>query len=238
MFTKQTFMTFAAAIFLFSGCASKIVPGHAEQKAEQITLENLKKTTQKEPIEIPSLKTKMPEQNTTVEANTTQPLMQKVEVVEQTVEAEPKERFPRSEFLSSNPYKIILKTKKFAFSDTGFLNKYDNLIDLEVFTMGKPVLDLRVSLDEDDVCVDQLCNTKEGFNKTFLSASYPDDLIEKVLLKKPILGGKNLKKTTNGFMQKIMTKNYSIKYKIWPGHIYFKDQKNGIFIKLKRLPNE
>ncbi len=234
----KAFITIAATVFLFGGCASKIVPGHAEQKAEHISLESLEKESKKEVVQPPVLKTEETELNITVETNETQPLMQEIEVVEEVAEEEPKNRFPRSEFISSHPYKITMKTKKFAFSDTGFLNKYDNLLNLEVFTMGKLALDLRISLEEDDICVDQLCNTKEGFNQTFLSPFYPDDLIEKVIQRKPILGGKNLKKTSNGFMQKIMTKDYSIKYKIWPGNIYFKDAKNKIMIKLKRLPDE
>ncbi len=238
----KAFMTIAAIVLLFGGCASKIVPGHARQKAEHISLESLEKESKKAEIKTSSVKIQEATQlNATLESNATQPTVREIETlkeVEEEIDQKPKNRFPRSEFISSHPYKITLRTKKFAFSDTGFLNKYDNLLNLEVFTMGKLALDLRVSLDEDDICVDQLCNTKEGFNQTFLSASYPDDLIQKVLQRKPIFGGKNLKKTSNGFMQKIMTNRYTIKYKIWPGNIYFKDAKNKIMIKLKRLPDE
>jgi len=156
--------------------------------------------------------------------------------VEEETEKQKTSRFAHSELITSNPYKVTMKTKKFAFSDTGFMNIYDNLINLQVFSMGKVVLDLTVSLNEDDICVGALCNTKHGFNQTFLSGSYPDTLVENILRSKPILGGKNLKKMTKGFIQKIITPEYAIKYKIWPGNVYFKDAKNNIIIKLRKLP--
>ncbi len=134
----------------------------------------------------------------------------------------------------SKSYKVTMKTKKFSFSDTGFLVKSDNMIKLNVLAMGKPVLDLKVK-KSDDVCVGSLCNTKLGFNQSFLSGEYPENLIENVLNKKPIFDGKNLTKTKNGFIQNIESKNYKIKYQISRGSIYFKDSKNRILMKLKEL---
>jgi hypothetical protein len=134
----------------------------------------------------------------------------------------------------SKSYKITMKTKKFSFSDTGFLVKSDDMIRLNVLAMGNPVLDLKVK-QSDDVCVGSLCNTKLGFNQSFLSGEYPESLIENVLNKKPIFDGKNLIKTSNGFIQNIESKNYKIKYQISRGSIYFKDSKNKIIMKLKEL---
>ncbi len=134
----------------------------------------------------------------------------------------------------SKSYKITMKTKKFAFSDTGFLVKADDMIRLNILAMGNPVLDLKVK-KSDDVCVGSLCNTKLGFNQSFLSGEYPESLIENVLNKKPIFDGKNLIKTKNGFVQKVESKNYKIKYQISRGSIYFKDSKNKILMKLKEL---
>ncbi len=134
----------------------------------------------------------------------------------------------------SKSYKVTMKTKKFAFSDTGFLVKSNNMIRLNVLAMGNPVLDLKVK-KSDDVCVGSLCNTKLGFNQSFLSGEYPESLIENVLNKKPIFDGENLKKTKNGFIQNIESKNYKIKYQISRGSIYFKDSKNRILMKLKEL---
>ncbi len=134
----------------------------------------------------------------------------------------------------STSYKVTMKTKKFAFSDTGFLVKYDDMIRLNILAMGKPVLDLKVK-QSDDICVGSLCNTKNGFNQSFLVSSYPDDLIENVLNKKPIFEGKNLQKTKSGFIQNIISGDYDIKYQISKNGIYFKDRKNRIIMKLREL---
>jgi hypothetical protein len=136
---------------------------------------------------------------------------------------------------NSKSYKVTMKTKKFAFSDTGFLVKYTNSLNLNVLAMGKSVLDLKVKQNEDDVCVGSLCNTKHGFNQSFLVGSYPDGFIENILLKKPIFDGKGLTKTSKGFVQTIVCDRYGIKYQVSDKSVYFKDKKNNILIKLKEI---
>jgi hypothetical protein len=149
----------------------------------------------------------------------------KAPIVEEVIEEQKK----------STSYKVTMKTKKFAFSDTGFLVKYSNSMHLNVLAMGKSVLDLKIKKDEDDICVGSLCNTKHGFNQSFLVGSYPDDFIENVLQKKPIFGGKHLTKTSTGFVQKIICDRYGIKYQVTNKGLYFKDKKNNILIKLREL---
>ena len=135
----------------------------------------------------------------------------------------------------STSYKVTMKTKKFAFSDTGFLVKYENSMHLNVLAMGKSVLDLKIQKDEDDICVGSLCNTKHGFNQSYLVGSYPDDFIENILQKKPIFNGRGLTKTSKGFVQKIICDRYGIKYQVTNKSVYFKDKKNNILIKLKEI---
>lgn len=135
----------------------------------------------------------------------------------------------------STSYKVTMKTKKFAFSDTGFLVKYTNSLHLNVLAMGKSVLDLKIKKSEDDICVGSLCNTKHGFNQSFLVGSYPDNFIENVLQKKPIFSSKNLTKTSSGFVQQIISDSYEIKYQVTNKGLYFKDKKNNILIKLREL---
>ncbi len=215
-------ISIVASLFLFVGCSQKIVPGKAVKNANTISAKEFEQkeiSPKKEEVLPPVTKEQVIEE--------------KIIPVEEEVE---QEQQIQPVALSSKSYKITLKTKKFAFSDTGFFNRYEKAIELQVFTMGKLALDLKISLDEDDICVDQLCNTKHGFNQTFLTGEYPDNLVENVLQSKPIFGGKHLRKTTNGFMQKLTTKSYAIKYKVWPGNVYFKDSVNHIMIKLKKLP--
>ena len=132
----------------------------------------------------------------------------------------------------SKSCKVVFKTKKIAFADTGFLNQSPNKTDLQIFAMGVPILELKVS---DNVCLNKMCNSKQSFNQTHLSSYYPDDLIENILNKKPIFGGKNLEKNQNGFMQTLSSKWYNIKYKVDKENIYFKDKKNKIIIKITGL---
>jgi hypothetical protein len=134
----------------------------------------------------------------------------------------------------STSYKVTMKTKRFAFSDTGFLVKHSDMLRLNILAMGKPVLDLKVK-NSDDICVGSLCNTKHGFNQSFLVEEYPDALIENVLNKRPIFDGQNKRVTKTGFVQKITTGSYDIKYQVSSENIYFKDRKNRILIKLKRI---
>ncbi len=133
---------------------------------------------------------------------------------------------------NSKSYVTTLKTKKFSFSDAGFMKIDNGVIDLQVLALGKPLVKLKIS---EDVCVDHFCRTKQEFNANYLSADYPYDLINHVLTSQPIFGGENLKKTSNGFMQRIKSPLYDIKYKITPGSIYFKDLQNKIIIKLREL---
>lgn len=149
----------------------------------------------------------------------------KAPVVEEIIEEQKK----------STSYKVTMKTKKFAFSDTGFLVKYENSMHLNVLAMGKSVLDLKIKKNEDDICVGSLCNTKHGFNQSFLVGSYPDSFIENVLQRKPIFGAKHLTKTSTGFVQQIICDRYGIKYQVTNKGVYFKDRKNNILIKLKEL---
>ncbi len=226
-------LTAITALFLV-GCSAKIVPGKVYETTTKAT-PDMAQEPQRQKIKNQVQQKSVPLQpETPLDEN----LTKTIETVEEASEdkQEEKKRFPRSELITSNPYKVTMKTKKFAFSDTGFMNVYDNLINLQVFSMGKVVLDMTVSLKDDEICVSGLCNTKHGFNQTFLTGEYPDSLVENILQSKPILGGKNLKKMTKGFIQKIMTQKYSIKYKIWPGNVYFKDAKNNIIIKLRKLP--
>ncbi len=235
---RMVFVIFSA-LLLMGGCAAKIAPGHVSQ--EEVQKATPEMTKEPEPVvakvhkEAETAPELVVEQNAT-QAGQTDSVTEVEEEIVTEEEDDTKPRFPRSKLIVSEPYKITMKTKKFAFSDTGFLNRYDNLINLQVFAMGEMIQDIVVYLNEDEICVGSLCNTKHGFNQTFLSGEYPDTLIENVLQSKPIFNGKGLKKMTKGFVQKIATKKYVIKYKIWPGNVYFKDVKNGIIIKLRKLP--
>ncbi len=132
----------------------------------------------------------------------------------------------------SQSYVATMKTKRFSYSDAAFMQEENGVIDLQILSAGKPLVTLKIS---SDVCVDHNCISKEEFNQNYLSSAYPPDLINNVLTKRPIFEGRNLRRITSGFMQRVRTPEVDIKYKTTPESIYFKDLKNGIVIKLRRL---
>lgn len=184
------------------------IPKYVDQKPSQA------------PAKVPEIKVQTPVQINEPEPKDTE-VLEKKEVIEEQE--------------SSKSYKVTMKTKKFAFSDTGFLVEYKDSYHLNVLAMGKSVLDLKVKKNSDDICVGSLCNTKHGFNQSFLVGSYPDNFMENLFQKKPIFDGRHLIKTSNGFVQKIVCERYGIKYQVSDKGIYFKDKKNNILIKLREL---
>ena len=61
------------------------------------------------------------------------------------------------------------------------------------------------------------------------SANYPDNLIENIFNAKPIFNGKNLKGSSNNFIQQIGTITYSVNGK----NISFVDKSNGDKIEVR-----
>ncbi len=192
-----------SALLLLAGCGKK--PITIKAKPQPIEVEKKVQTALEEKIKEP------------------------LEVIDVTPIEELDETLNRS---NSKSYVTTLKTQKFSFSDAGFMKNEEDIIDLQILALGKPLLKLKIS---DDICVDHHCRTKQEFNENYLSADYPYDLINNVLNSQPIFGGENMKQTSNGFMQRIKSPLYDIKYKISPGSIYFKDMQNKIIIKLREL---
>jgi len=126
---------------------------------------------------------------------------------------------------------ITMKTKKFAFSDTGFYKRSPKLISIQAYSSGVGIGELKFFKNDDLICVGKICNTRKWFTDNFLSRDYPPNLILNVLDKKPILGRKNLQKIADGFTQNIG----AIKYKVSSSEIYFKDSANRIIIKIKDM---
>lgn len=127
---------------------------------------------------------------------------------------------------------IIIKTPKLKFSDLGYLKKSGDAVKIELFVAGKMVDSLSIN---HLVCVNEGCMSKEHFNKEYLQASYPDDLLQDIMLGYPIYDAKNIVKTKSGFSQEIQTQDVNIKYRVDAKQIYFKDRKNHILFKIKEI---
>jgi len=125
---------------------------------------------------------------------------------------------------------VIIKSPKIKFSDLGYLRNSDDSLELELFMAGKSIQ--KISINH-LICVSEGCMTKSGFNEDYLNENYPDDILQNILLAKPIYDGKNLEKTKDGFIQHISSLHVEILYKVSQNQVFFKDKKNHIIFKMK-----
>ena len=125
---------------------------------------------------------------------------------------------------------IIIKTPALKFADLGYIRSKGDALELELFVAGKSVF--RVAFDS-DVCTHDGCMSRSAFNETYLSAAYPDELLQNILLGKAIYDGVYVKKTALGFEQHLQNRSVDILYRVEASEIYFKDRKNKILIKIK-----
>ena len=80
---------------------------------------------------------------------------------------------------------VIFKTPNMKFYDKGFIAFHEEYISLQVFNVGKVVLDLKIY--QDKICKGTFeCLSNKEFNSKYLSESYEDDFMVKLLNKKKI----------------------------------------------------
>ncbi len=127
---------------------------------------------------------------------------------------------------------IIIKTPKLKFADLGYIRKNIDEVRADLFVAGNLVQSIEINTL---VCVNEGCISKSSFNEEYLNSAYPDDLMLNVLLARPIFNKASIKKTENGFIQELKSEEYNIIYKVENETIYFKDKKNKILIKIKKI---
>ncbi len=135
-------------------------------------------------------------------------------------------------FTHSDAATIMLKSPKLKFADTGYLRSNEELAALELFSAGQAVAKIEVNRL---ICVEgEGCMSKSSFNAEYLSAEYPDNLLENILRSNPIYKGRNLVENDQGFEQQIADDGVEIEYKVTPRQIYFRDRKNSVLVKIKK----
>jgi hypothetical protein len=130
----------------------------------------------------------------------------------------------------SEPKIIIVKSPKLKFADLGYVRHTDDAIELELFVAGKMVKKITIN---HLICVDEGCMGKTAFNAEYLNASYPESLLQNVILGRKIYDGENTLKTGSGFSQSVRTRDAEIEYAVSANAISFKDRKNKIIIQIK-----
>jgi len=74
---------------------------------------------------------------------------------------------------------ILIKTPKMKFYDKGFIYKYTNYTQVQIFSAGTVVLDMRIYKDR--VCKSTFhCQDLKTFNKENLNSSYEDNFIKEL----------------------------------------------------------
>lgn len=129
---------------------------------------------------------------------------------------------------------IVFKTPTFKYADMGFVYENSKEVKAEIYGSGQALMSLRMS--GDSVCMSLLaCMPRKKFNQQVLAASYPDAILENIFRGKALFSGQNLKKTSNGFTQKIVKQNkYNIHYSVLNNEIIFHDTINKILVKVKK----
>ena len=125
---------------------------------------------------------------------------------------------------------IIIKSSKIKFADLGYIRNSDKAVELELFVAGKVIEKISVN---HLICVSDGCMSKSGFNEDYLNRSYPDEILQNILLGYEIYDVTNIVKTQDGFEQNIKDKSVDITYKVSTNAIFFKDRKNSIIFKIK-----
>jgi len=134
----------------------------------------------------------------------------------------------------SEPRLITLKTWQLKFNDVGFVRSSGSAVQLELFSAGQAVETISI---DDEICVQKGCMSKSRFNEAYLSRAYPEELMQQVLLGRPIFGGRELVHTPDGFEQQLKAMAiYNITYRVTAKEIYFKDRINDILIKIAKIP--
>ena len=132
----------------------------------------------------------------------------------------------------TQPKKLIIKSPLIKFADLAYIRHSERAIELELFVAGQSIKKIAIN---HLICVDEGCMSKDGFNEEYLSPAYPSNILQNILLGKPIYKAKNSLKTEDGFTQKIQTQAVAISYNVTSQEIYFKDKCNHIMIKIKDI---
>ncbi len=127
---------------------------------------------------------------------------------------------------------VTIKSPKIKFSDIGYIRHTNDAIELELFEAGQIFQKIDINRM---ICVQDGCMSKHSFNKEYLNASYPNDILQNIILGHAIYAQKNQHKLDDGFIQIIKNRNVDIKYRVNAYESFFKDRKNHIIIRIKEL---
>lgn len=128
-----------------------------------------------------------------------------------------------------NSYLITIKSPNLKYSDIGLVEKSQSSVLVHIFSLGKEILRLEIGKY---ISINRSIPIPLSlFNSQYLSSEYPPSLLKNIFSGNPIFQGKNIVYLQNSFIQEFD----HIKYKVSQSEIYFKDSKNQILIRLRRV---
>lgn len=78
---------------------------------------------------------------------------------------------------------ILIKTPTMKFYDLGFILEYEDYTQIQIYSAGKTLLDLK--LYENSVCKSTFkCESYKEFNKKYLSSTYKENFLKELFDKK------------------------------------------------------
>ena len=120
-------------------------------------------------------------------------------------------------------------------SDAGFMRKFKNQTEVQIYASGISVLSL--VLKGDKICMNGACDDELVFNKKFFGAEHYRGLLGQILDGKPIFGGSD----AGGHCFEQSLQDSSIAYTVCRGKdgggrsISFADAKRSVKIKIREL---
>ncbi|MCH9739756.1 MAG: hypothetical protein K0U38_02795 [Epsilonproteobacteria bacterium] len=128
---------------------------------------------------------------------------------------------------------ITIKTPKMKYSDMGFIYKKSDLVKVEIYSMGQPLVS--IDINALNICMSLFkCMEKKDFNANVLHSSYPDTLLENIFQGNAIFEKRGITQNSNGFTQNIKKEDlYDITYSVISSERIFRDKINKILIKVK-----
>lgn len=127
---------------------------------------------------------------------------------------------------------FTIKTPNLKYSDSGFVRKIEDKINIELFSAGIPVLSIYI---DKKICLNRICYNKSQFNSQFLGDMHYNNILEDIVLFQPIYNNKNLKHQQNGFTQSLHVKKREIFYKVTQKSVTFRDKEKKVLIKIRKL---
>ncbi len=81
--------------------------------------------------------------------------------------------------IKSSSATILIKTPTMKFYDKGFISKFNNFTQVQIYSAGKTLLDLKIY--EDKICQSTFeCESLESFNRKYLHKSYKAGFLKEI----------------------------------------------------------